>query len=388
LIDRLPQRIRQLPVMREQRALALGKNGQQIEAIAELEALIRTDGDTSERSGLLAGRYKALYEDAHDAESRSIYLNKTIHYYERAMMLDLNDYFPPSNLPRLYRARKRDGDEKKAMVAAHVALVAGERSRRRNPADPWAAPTLLGAAFDGGDVASAERLLAEMVEAGAPPFYIQSTIPDLRRSLSLMNDTPTSLALAAILGGFQRLLDPNGTVLAVAGRRIDAEGAEEQRFPPGNEATVAARMRNMMVSAATRAVVCSAACGADILALEIAAQLGLGRRVVLPFGREQFRSTSVADRGEDWGRRFDMILQQLAGKDILELNLQAGNDEAYAAVNAKILDEAAAWASNTNRRALAAVVWNGLSRGASDMTEAFRRLAVDRKLEAVFVSTL
>jgi len=151
---------------------------------------------------------------------------------------------------------------------------------------------------------------------------------------------------------------------------------------------VAARMRDMMVSTTTRAVVCSAACGADILALEIAAQLGLGRRVVLPFGREQFRSTSVADRGEDWGCRFDMILQQLAAKDILELNLEAGNDEAYARVNGKILDEAAAWASNTNRRALAAVVWNGLSRGATDMTEAFRRLAVDRELETIFVSTL
>ena len=52
---------------------------------------------------------------------------------------------------------------------------------------------------------------------------------------------------------------------------------------------VAVRIRNMMVSAASRAVVCSAACGADILALEGAAQLGLGRRVVLPFSRQQFR---------------------------------------------------------------------------------------------------
>ena len=118
------------------------------------------------------------------------------------------------------------------MVAVNVALVAGERSRRRNPADPWVAPTLLGAAFDSGDIPSAERLLAEMNEEIAPPFYIQSTIPDLRRSLSLLSDAKTSAALAAILAGFQRLLDPNGTVLALAGRRIDAEGADERRFPP------------------------------------------------------------------------------------------------------------------------------------------------------------
>ncbi len=96
----------------------------------------------------------------------------------------------------------------------------------------------------------------------------------------------------------------------------------------------------MMLSTTSQAVVCSAACGADILALESAAQLGLSRRVVLPFSREQFRSTSVADRGGDWGRRFDTILQQLQSKDIVELNLQNGNDEAYLAVNSKYPDEA------------------------------------------------
>jgi hypothetical protein len=68
--------------------------GQHIQAISELEAVIRTDGDTSERSGLLAGRYKTLYDHAHDAESKSIYLNKTITCYERAMMLDFERLFP------------------------------------------------------------------------------------------------------------------------------------------------------------------------------------------------------------------------------------------------------------------------------------------------------
>lgn len=178
------------------------------------------------------------------------------------------------------------------------------------------------------------------------------------------------------------------TVLALAGRRIDAAGADERRFPPENEAMVAVRIRNAMVSAASQAVVCSAACGADILALEGAAQLGLARRVVLPFARQHFRAKSVADRGEDWGRRFDAILQQLQSEDILELNLPSGNDAAYAAVNAKIIEEAVAWASMTGRRALAMIVWNGFSRGATDLTEGFKRVALDRKLEVISVPTL
>ncbi len=247
---------------------------------------------------------------------------------------------------------------------------------------------LLGAAFDAGDLSSAEKLLGEMNKQAAPALDIEKTIPDLRRSLSLLNDVKTSSRLASVLAGFQRSLDPNGTVLALAGRRIDSAGADERRFPPENEAMVAVRIRNMMVSAASQAVVCSAACGADILALEGARQLGLGRRVVLPFSRQQFRATSVADRGEDWGRRFDAILQAMQSEDILELNFQAGNSEAYAAVNSKIIDEAAGWASITGRRALAMVVWNGFSRGATDLTDGFRRLAVERKLEVIPVSTL
>jgi hypothetical protein len=356
------------------------------QAILELEALILGDGDTSERSGLLGRRYKALYEDSHDAEARSVFLNKAIFSFERAMMLDANDYLPPCSLPRLYRERQWEGDEMRALTAANNALLAGERWLKRNPADPMVAPMLLGAAFDAGDILRAEKLLH--AQTGPPLDTLPASIPDLRRSLSLLNDAATSTAMASILGGLQRLLDPNGTVLALAGRRIDAPGAEERRFPPGNEALVAVRIRNMMVCAASQAVVCSAASGADILALEGAAQLGLGRRVVLPFSRQQFRATSVADRGEEWGLRFDAILQQMQSKDILELNLQGGDNEAYATVNSKIIDEAVGWASTTGRRALAMVVWNGFSRGAMDLTDGFRAVAADRKLEVIPVTTL
>lgn len=387
-IDGLPQRIRQLPVLREHHALALGKTHQDVAAISELETLIRTEGDSSERSGLIGGRYKTLFENATDVATKSNYLNKAIQSYERGMMLDLNDYYPSSNLPRLYRVRKRDGDEKRAGEAATIAQLACERARKRNPQDPWIIPTLLGAAFDAGDVTTAQHLLDEISQAGAAPFHVRSTAPDLRRALLLLADRETAFALASILGDFQRLRDTNGTVIAHAGRRIDAQGAAERRFPPDNEALVSSRIRNMLVASAAQAVVSAAACGADILILEHAALLGLSCRIILPFHRDRFRATSVADRGESWGLRYDAILKQLTEQDIVELDVPGTDDDAYAAANVRILSEAASLAAATNRCALAAVVWNGMARGSTDLTDSFRQHAVDAKLEIITVPTL
>jgi Tetratricopeptide Repeats-Sensor len=387
-LEALPPRVRELPAIREQRALMLGKAGRPMQAIAEIEGLILSDGDTSERSGLLGGRFKTLYEQTYEEAAKLTFLNKAISCYERAMMLDLNDYFPASNLPRLYRVRQREGDERKAVSTTQLAQLACARARTRNAADPWVALTLLGVAFDAGDVVSANLLLTAITENVPPPFYLQATLPDLRRSLSLTRDPGTQASLAETLGNVQRLLHPQGTVLAIAGRRIDAEGTQQERFPAENEVLVAKRLRTMMVATACRGVVCSAACGTDILALESAGALGLERRVVLPFAVEKFRAMSVTDREEAWGERFDRILEQLPSRDVLVLTPVGDASQAYAAANAAILEEAAAWGSVCEQQTLALVVWNGLSRGPSDVTNGFRKLAEQKKLECVSVSTL
>ena len=120
----------------------------------------------------------------------------------------------------------------RAVSAASVALLACERWRKRNPADPATAGMLSGAAFDAGDILRAEKLLGEMQALATPALdMLPANMPDLRRSLSLLNDVRTSSALATVLGGLQRLLDPNGTVLALAGRRIDARRGRTDFLP-------------------------------------------------------------------------------------------------------------------------------------------------------------
>ena len=125
-------------------------------------------GETSERLGLLGGRYKQLATDAADEAERQRYVDQAIRSYERGMTADLNDYYPASNLPRLYRKRGREGDEKLAGDAEVVTMAACQRALARKTADEWVRPTLLGLAFDRCDVAKAQQLLTEVAPRERP----------------------------------------------------------------------------------------------------------------------------------------------------------------------------------------------------------------------------
>ena len=55
-------------------------------------------------------------------------------------------------------------------------------------------------------------------------------------------------------------------VAALAGRRIDAADAAGARFPLANAEVVRARLQALLRAEQGRALVCSAACGADLIA--------------------------------------------------------------------------------------------------------------------------
>ena len=175
-------------------------------------------------------------------------------------------------------------------------------------------------------------------------------------------------------------------VIALAGRRIDAADAAEPRFPLRNVPVVSDRIRTMLTECRGTDLVCSAACGADLLALEAAGDLGMRRRVVLPSGPSRFRDTSVTDRPGDWGDRYDRIIQALEPRGDVVVNPQSDSD--YLATNLRILDEAEALAATAGGPVVSVVVWNGGSRGSEDVTEAFATESRRRGHEVREVSTI
>jgi len=178
-------------------------------------------------------------------------------------------------------------------------------------------------------------------------------------------------------------------VIALAGRRVDAPKAEAARFPQENVSRVRSRIFDWLERHGVDTLVCSAACGADLLALDAAGELGIRRRIVLPFPREQFRASSVVDRGDEWGAHFDAILDVVTARgDVFVLGYRPENETAYLATNRTILELAISTGTRLDRRVGAVVVWDGVSRGADDVTKAFQEEAHERGLTVEEISTL
>lgn len=142
------------------------------------------------------------------------------------------------------------------------------------------------------------------------------------------------------------------------------------------------RLEELFLRENVTTLACSAACGADLIALDVARSLDIRMRVILPFEVERFRNTSVTDRPGDWGPLFDSVVQAaIDAGELRILDATAEESQAYAAVNGVILQEALSLAdsrvgdSGQNREVLAVVVWEGKSRGEGDLTEQFKESA-------------
>ena len=182
-------------------------------------------------------------------------------------------------------------------------------------------------------------------------------------------------------------------IIALAGRRVDPIDAKVKRFPLENAGLVEQRLRELFRARGARALVGSAACGADLIAQRVARELSLQRVIVLPYSAAAFRESSVTDRPGDWGSEFDeLIAGARAGEgEVVELGFDDSADSsqgAYQAANIAILELALSFARDTHDRVLPVIVWDLQSRGPDDLTAAFGEAARARGLEPVEVSTI
>jgi hypothetical protein len=171
----------------------------------------------------------------------------------------------------------------------------------------------------------------------------------------------------------------SGAVVALVGRRIDPEPTLTPRFPFDQVNRVRIEIADQLRRSHAISLVSSAACGADLVALQTAQEMRLRTRIILPFSAARFRESSVVDRPrpEFWGDMFDRVAGVArADGNLVELDMEA--DDAYSAANAIIIDEARKLTDVKDHGPLsliALVVWEGASRGADDNTYKFVKLA-------------
>lgn len=163
-------------------------------------------------------------------------------------------------------------------------------------------------------------------------------------------------------------------IVAVAGRRIDAPGAQPPRFPLARRAQVRRTITMALRRMGATTVVSSAACGADLLTLEAARALGLRRHIILPYRSEWFLEDSVTDRPGRWAALYRSLIEEArASRDLVTLKYPRGSDDAFRAANEMILSEAQRLAQGKSRGNPAAalgglIVWEGAPRGPDDIT--------------------
>lgn len=186
-------------------------------------------------------------------------------------------------------------------------------------------------------------------------------------------------------------------IVALAGRRVDAPDADTPRFPLERVPLVRERIRDLLIDLGANTLVCSAAAGSDLLALEAAASLGLRRVVVLPYGRDQFLDDSVRDRPGDWVWSFNRAYKDARGQgDLRTLRLISTPHEAYLRATDAIFDGAQELAAAEPRsgrqhgagQVTAVIVWDGTPRGDDDLTAHFAAEARRRGIPVREIRTL
>jgi hypothetical protein len=175
-------------------------------------------------------------------------------------------------------------------------------------------------------------------------------------------------------------------IACLAGRRIDEVNANERRFPLENAKAVGKSLEKLLAREAPARLICSAACGADILALEACETLTIPATIVLPFAPSIFRATSVTDRPGNWGPRFDRVIGRARDRqELVELNLPSEDLDAFEKANIEIVGRTARLDA---RERLAILVWDGAKRGADDATADVRDRALLEGFRVLQVSTI
>ena len=333
--------------LRQLQALALARSGDTPRANALLEDLAREGLADAETLGMLARTHKDLALDGEPASRRG-HLEEACALYRRAHdnAIAAGDapgaWYAGINAATLALLR---GDLAGARALASSVRDLCEGARGPDP-DYWREATLGEAALILGDHDAAASHYAEAARIAGPRYGdLGSTRRQARILLERLPDAPRDVAAALRIP----------PIVAFTGHMIDAGNRASPRFPAALEPAVKAALRESLAAISPAAVYASAACGCDLLCLEIARELGAETHVVLPFPAAEFRRVSVEFAGGSWADRFDRALAAATSVTVTSDHYASGSAATFEYANLMLTGSARLRAQqlDTTMRAIA-----------------------------------
>ena len=287
--------------LRQLLALALARSGAPSRAASWLRELVSEGHADEETLGLLARTYKDLWDAEIDPSKKNEYLREAHRLYregyDRAVVRQSPDGALYTGINAATTALLLNETETATSLAHHVAEIC--TSKPNVDSDYWALATLGECALIAGQFDEATDRFGKAVElAGHNYADIASTRRNAAILLRHLEIDPHVLAEWF----------PIPSVALFSGHLIDRVGMPT-RFPPSQINAVQTELRNILDEAGVGFGYSSAACGGDLLFLEVLQQRGGESRIVLPLGPDQFIKSSVAiDTGRDWLPDFNTAL--------------------------------------------------------------------------------
>jgi class 3 adenylate cyclase len=357
--------------LRQLLALALARTGATVRAQELLAELAHQGNHDEETMGLLARTHKDLALISNEPAARNRHLADARREYEESYRRS-RGYYAGINAATLSLVLGDLGH------ARDLAREVRERcfevlKQPENEDRYWPTATLGEAALILGEWLQAEESYQRA------RTLAQGRLGDLsstRRNARLLLDH---------LGGDRTKVESwlrIPSVVVFVGHMIDQPGRPVPRFPSSIERTVCEALRERLIKMNAGIGFSSAACGSDVLFLEVLSELGGEAHIVLPYQKELFFRDSVdIIPGADWEERAQRALEHTV--DVVTVSDQklAIGSISFEYANEVLLGLAAARAGYLDAELKPLAIWDGRlgdgPGGTASTIELWRKLGYD-----------
>ena len=363
-------------ILAQRAAHALCKAGSPLMATQVLEELVSSGVRDVETQSLLASAYKDLCENTTDSTKKQKYADLAIARYEQGYFSkdsNSNDeeqapdnlYYPCINVAFMHFVCM---NYNKAREYADTARKLCQSIKDAGESNYWVQATISEAYLLLGMIDEALDAYAEAVAMdGAQPSYIASTRKQALQISSLYEDETIR---QRIQGAF-----PTLGIVACSGHLIDNPG-KNRRFPQEAESIVRAKIEEKLNQLGSTCGYSSAACGTDIIFLEVMAERGGETHVFLPFAKDKFIQTSVSREGSDWVKRFEKVLDDATSVHYVTNEGYYGDDSLFSFCNDVMLGFASMRGRGLNEDPNLLLFWDGNpggEGGTGEVADSWRR---------------